>query len=69
MSLWQGLNYVATLNRRKTLYIKIKGNENTSRHNPKKEQKQTINKDQIKTLCKEDSWLRMTIVNNKEDLK
>jgi hypothetical protein len=26
-----------------------------SRHNPKKKQKQTINKSQVKTLCKEDS--------------
>jgi hypothetical protein len=32
--------------------------ENTSGHNPKKNQKQTINKNSIKTLCKEDSWLR-----------
>jgi hypothetical protein len=29
--------------------------ENTSRHKPKKEQKQTINKKQAMTLCKEDS--------------
>jgi hypothetical protein len=32
-----------------------KGNENTSRHNPKKKKKQTINKNQVKTQCKEDS--------------
>jgi len=37
---------------------KYKANENTSTHNPKKKrQKQTINKNQVKTLCKEDSWL------------
>jgi hypothetical protein len=54
--------------RRKTLKIKIKdgnpsikkykANKNTSRHKPKKKQKQTINENQVKTLCKEDSWLR-----------
>jgi hypothetical protein len=32
-----------------------KANENTSRHNPKKKQKETINKNQVKTLCIEDS--------------
>lgn len=34
-------------------------NENTSRQNPKKKQKQTTNKNQVKTLCsREDSWLQ-----------
>jgi hypothetical protein len=37
---------------------KYKANENTSKHNPKKKQKQTINTNQVKTLCKEDSWLQ-----------
>ncbi len=37
---------------------KYKANENTSRHNLKKRQKQTINKNQVKTLCKENSWLQ-----------
>jgi hypothetical protein len=49
--------------RRKTLSLKIKdGNPSskgtrrrTSRHNQKKKQKQKINKNQVKTLCKEDS--------------
>ncbi len=40
------------------IHQKYKANENTSRHNPKKKQKQTINKNQVKTLCKEDSWLQ-----------
>jgi hypothetical protein len=34
---------------------RYKANENTSRHNRKKKQKQTINKDQVMTVCKEDS--------------
>jgi hypothetical protein len=34
---------------------RYKANENTSRHNQKKKQKQTIKKNQVKTLCKEDS--------------
>jgi hypothetical protein len=30
-----------------------------NKHKPKKKkQKQTINKNQVKTLCKEDSWLQ-----------
>jgi hypothetical protein len=37
---------------------KYEPNENRSRHNPKKKQKQTIDKNQVKTQCKEDSWLR-----------
>jgi hypothetical protein len=32
-----------------------KANENTSRHNLNMKQKQAINKNQVKTLCKEDS--------------
>jgi hypothetical protein len=32
-----------------------KANENTSRHNLNIKQKQTINKNQVETLCKEDS--------------
>jgi len=35
---------------------KYKANENTSKHNPKKNQKQTINKNKVRTLCKKDSW-------------
>jgi hypothetical protein len=38
-----------------------KANENTSWHNSKKKQKQTINKNHVKTLCKEDPWLRNDI--------
>jgi hypothetical protein len=34
---------------------KYKANENTRRHNLNIKQKQTINKNQVKTLCKEDS--------------
>jgi hypothetical protein len=37
------------------IHQNYKANENTSIHNPKKKQKQTINKNQVKTLCKEDS--------------
>jgi hypothetical protein len=33
---------------------KYKANENTSRHNLKKKQKQITNKNQVKTLCKDD---------------
>ncbi len=39
------------------IHHKYKANENTNRHNQKKRQKQTINKNQVKTLCKDDSWL------------
>jgi hypothetical protein len=39
------------------MHPKYKANENTSKHNPKKKQKQTIDKIQVKTLCKENSWL------------
>jgi hypothetical protein len=35
---------------------KYEANENTSKHNPKK--KKIVNKNQIKTLCKENSWLQ-----------
>ncbi len=39
---------------------KHKANENTSKHNPNKKQKQTINdkKNQGKTFCKEESQLK-----------
>ncbi len=40
------------------MHQKYKANENKSKHNPKKKQKQTINNNQVKTLCKEDSWLQ-----------
>ncbi len=40
------------------MHQKYKANENKSTHNPKKKQKQTINNNQVKTLCKEDSWLQ-----------
>jgi hypothetical protein len=33
------------------IHQQYKAKENTSRHNPKKKQKQTINKNPIKTLC------------------
>jgi hypothetical protein len=39
------------------IHQKYKANENTNRHNPKKNQKNTTNKNQAKILCKEDSWL------------
>ncbi len=35
------------------IYQKYKANENASIHNPKKKQKQTIIKNQVKILCKE----------------
>jgi len=38
-----------------SIYQMHKANENTSRHNAKKKQKQTINKNQGKTLWKKDS--------------
>ncbi len=38
------------------IHQKYKVNENTSRHNPKKKLKKTIHKNQVKTLCKEESW-------------
>jgi len=34
------------------MHKKHKANESTSRHNPKKNQKQTINKKKVKTLFK-----------------
>jgi hypothetical protein len=37
------------------IHQKYKAKENTSRHNLNIKQKQTINKNQVKTLCKEDS--------------
>ncbi len=54
------------------IFQKYKVNENTSRHNPKKKQKQTINKNKVKTLCKDlmqKGLVAMTINDNKEDLK
>jgi hypothetical protein len=39
------------------IHEKYKVDENTSRCNPKEKQKQTINKNKVKTLCKDDSWL------------
>jgi hypothetical protein len=42
------------------MHQKYKANENTSRHNPKKKQKQTINKNQVKT--KENVVVRATKV-------
>ncbi len=43
---------------REPIHQKLKANGNTSRHNPKKKQKQTINKNQVQILCKENSWLQ-----------
>jgi hypothetical protein len=37
------------------IHQKYKVNENISRHNPKKKQKQTIDQNQVKALCKEGS--------------
>jgi hypothetical protein len=63
-SQWQVLYSVYSLDEEKPcnknqgwepLHQEYKTNENTSRHNPKKKQKQTINKNQVKTQCKEDS--------------
>jgi hypothetical protein len=34
------------------IHQKYKANESTSRQNPKKKQKQTINKNKVKALCK-----------------
>jgi hypothetical protein len=46
---------------------KYKANEDTSRHkNPKKNKKQTINKNQIKTLCKVNTTQRKTKANNQQ---
>jgi hypothetical protein len=39
------------------IHENYKATENTSKHNPKKKQKQIINKNQIKILCKKNSWL------------
>ncbi len=52
-----------------TIHQKYKTNENTSRHNQKKKQNQTINKNQVKTLYKSTNGYEMTINNNKEELK
>jgi hypothetical protein len=38
------------------IHQKYNANESTSRHNPKKKQKKTINKNKVNTLCKYDSW-------------
>ncbi len=40
---------------REHIHQKYKANENANIHNPKIKQKQTVNKNQVKTLCKEDS--------------
>jgi hypothetical protein len=48
-------NLVNKNQRGEPIHQTYKANENTSKHNPKKKQKQTINKNQINTLCKEDS--------------
>jgi hypothetical protein len=45
-------NPITKNQRWKPIHQKYKTNENTNRHNPKKK-KQTINKNKIKTLCKE----------------
>jgi hypothetical protein len=42
---------------------------NTSKHNPKKKQKQTINKNQVKTYAKRTRGYKMTINENKENLR
>jgi hypothetical protein len=43
-------NPITKNQRWKPIHKKYKANENTNRHNPKKKKKQTINKNQIKTL-------------------
>ncbi len=50
-----------------TIQQKYKANENTSRHNPKKNKKQTINKKLSKDLMQR--GLMVTKWNNKEDLR
>jgi hypothetical protein len=74
-SRWQVLYSVYSLDEEKPckknqgwepLHQEYKANENTNRHNPKKKQKQTINKNQVKTQCKEDSrhalWSRFMLI-------
>ncbi len=48
---------------------KQKANEKISRHNQKKKQKQTNNKNQVKTYAKKIHDYEMTINNNKKDLR
>jgi hypothetical protein len=48
---------------------KVKANENTSRHDPKKKQNKTINRNQVKTYAKRTHGYKMIINNNKEDLR
>jgi hypothetical protein len=43
------------------IHPKCKANENTSRHNSKKKQKQTVSKNHVKSLWKEDPWLQNDI--------
>jgi hypothetical protein len=59
--------------RRKTLYIKsrmepihqkYKANESASRHNPKKKQNKTINKNKVKALCNRNHGNEMMINKN-----
>jgi hypothetical protein len=44
--------YIKKDQEREPIHQKYKANENTSKHNPKKKQKQTIYKTKVKTLCK-----------------
>jgi hypothetical protein len=38
---------------REPIHHNYQANESTSKHNPKTKQKQTINQNKVKTLCKE----------------
>ncbi len=52
------------------IHQKYQANENTSRHNPKKKQNQTINKKKRKQSCvNKTHGYKMPINDNKEDLK
>jgi hypothetical protein len=52
-----------------SIHQKYKANENTRSHNPKKKQKQTINKNQVRPYVKRTHGYKLTINDNKEDLR
>ncbi len=43
---------------REPIHQKYKATKNTTKDNLKEKQKETINKNQVKTLCKKDTWLQ-----------
>jgi hypothetical protein len=51
------------------IHQKYKANESTSRHTPKKKQKQAIIKNKVKTYANRTHGYEMTINDNKEDLR